>query len=426
MKGKATALALAMVMLSAGAPLSGQQASTFNGSVDQDWFNPANWSHGVPASNGNWASLLGTSGGVTANINAPALVGDNSGATSLTVGSGANNRATLNILSTGSLVIDAGGSTLANVRIGSTGSTGTINAAGNLTANGGLYLGDGAGSNSTLNITGGTSSFANVYLSANHATATSKITLSGGNYQSTYISIAHNGIGSWTQTGGNAVISNESVLGNLAGSNGTFELSAGSYKTPIFAFREGTSSFTLSGSGVFTVADWKYTGTSGTYNINLNGGTLHTSGAGKIGFDLTNTATTFAIGEAAGPQRIGVAEMAGTYVQGELGRIAFDLASLASHDKISLTQGAVLEGFLDISLLNGYLPDEGDYWDIMTTSSGVITLDNLTVTDGFTLTLLNNGETLRLGVAAVPEPGSVALLGGAFGLWWLKRRRRSA
>ncbi len=112
--------------------------------------------------------------------------------------------------------------------------------------------------------------------------------------------------------------------------------------------------------------------------------------------------------------------------------LQIDLAGLQSYDSIAnLSSGGGLltidDGLIKINRLNGYLPEIGDTFNLITGFTGT-TLGSLSVIDvlspsthAYGLQRLDNG-TLQLTVTAVPEPALVSAL-GVMAFAGLRRRR---
>jgi len=164
---------------------------------------------------------------------------------------------------------------------------------------------------------------------------------------------------------------------------------------------------------------------TGGGTIAINGATL--SGSGHIDGSVTNSAG----GTVAPGNSPGTLTIAGDYTQ-EDSRLSIDIAGLASgaqHDLLTVGGTATLQGELEISLLDGYVPSLGDSFDILTALNIV---DNGLIlsgaSEGFSLSLLVDplgGDVLRLTRSAVPEPAT-GILAGIAAIWLLGLRKRPA
>jgi MYXO-CTERM domain-containing protein len=193
------------------------------------------------------------------------------------------------------------------------------------------------------------------------------------------------GAGIVTQTGGAVLATNAVVLGGPSGSTGTYNLAGGTLSTASL------------GKGA----------AGGTFNF--TGGTLH---ADDVGFTLVNNGGTLSPGHS-----IGHTEVAGDLVL-RSGSLAIELDGLNA-DTIGVDGAALLGGTLDVSTLNGFVPQTGDFWTILIADGGISGAFTH-VTDGYEV--LVSGNSLIL-TATVPEPGGAAALGAVFALAAGRRRR---
>jgi len=159
--------------------------------------------------------------------------------------------------------------------------------------------------------------------------------------------------------------------------------------------------------------------------LDFSGGTLD---ARIVDFALTNQGGTLSPADGAG-----ITETHGDYIQEVLGTFLVELGGLGQgteHDWVDVTGSSTLEGLLDVSLITGFVPYAGDYFDILA-ATGTIT-ENLTLIgdqpgEGFWwLWVLDGdagGQILRLQVS--PEPSTLVLAAMAFlGIARRRRRRR--
>lgn len=197
--------------------------------------------------------------------------------------------------------------------------------------------------------------------------------------------------------------------------------------------------------------------------INFAGGSVYGNDGAIEGTTISNA--SFNIGDA--PMTVGQFSIVGNYTQGANGSLTFDIASLSQYDQLNVSGRAQLNGLMTVNLLNGYIPQVGNPFDIMNfasesgTFSMVIGLPingqehfileynstNLTLDvvqgqlarptangtyfvsepyiapgsagSGFSLTASNYGTPSQ-----TPEPGSFLLFGsGVLGLGYRIRRR---
>jgi len=98
-------------------------------------------------------------------------------------------------------------------------------------------------------------------------------------------------------------------------------------------------------------------GTLSASNFNLNGGSL--DGAGIIHANVINAATTVS-----GDQP-GTLTVQGNYTQASAGALDIDIASATQFGQLAVTGPATLDGTLNVSLLEGFMPQSGDHYQIM-------------------------------------------------------------
>ncbi|HEY3393268.1 MAG TPA: hypothetical protein VGK58_11215, partial [Lacipirellulaceae bacterium] len=101
--------------------------------------------------------------------------------------------------------------------------------------------------------------------------------------------------------------------------------------------------------------------------INLAGGTLTVENGANIGVELQNQGT-LVIG--ASPGQISVDD----YTQAATGILEIELAGLVpgtEYDRLNIAGVATLDGTLDVSLLNGFMPSAGDMFLILSAAGGI-------------------------------------------------------
>jgi pectate lyase len=187
--------------------------------------------------------------------------------------------------------------------------------------------------------------------------------------------------------GGGLVIAGESdVIGAAPGATGTYDLTGGTLVTPLLTKGPGGGAF------------------------NFTGGTLS---AAAVGFSLVNDGGTIAPGNSVGH----------TEVLGDLtlnaGTLAIELDGITS-DTLGVSGIATLGGDLDVALLNGFVPADGDFWTILIADGG-IKGRFANVPEGYSVRITGNELLLSY---AVPEPGSAAAVFVAMSGMMLRRRAR--
>ncbi len=299
-----------------------------------------------------------------------------------------------------------------------------------------------------LNITGRSGAEANLYVGYNkvhtsgNTTGTMDITGSAfyailDNLAVGYHDRMSNSNGSGTGVlafDAGTISANTVVLGDGAADGrgwGTVNMNGGSLTAGGITLGAGNANT----SGTFNLADGTLSagsivrGVAGsTAAFNFTGGTLHVDqfGSAALPFDLVQQGGTLAPGRS-----IGTTEVFGDYTQSTSGTLEIEIAGLTSYDLVNVNGNASLNGTLNVLLLDPYLSELGDYFDILTTT-GNLTVDIAAITGdppnpvfGWWKTSVieeMNGFTLRL--SAVPEPTSalLALLGLVTLLGCVRRR----
>jgi autotransporter-associated beta strand protein/T5SS/PEP-CTERM-associated repeat protein len=176
-----------------------------------------------------------------------------------------NNRGTGTMTMSGGTLTKTGGD---DTFVGRDAGTGTLTqSGGTVTLNHNLYVGQSSGSTGTYNISG--SSVLNVGRDfvIGRESGTGSLNMSGGTITKTgdkkFLVGHNNGVGTVVQSGGTITANNELYIGNEnSGARGTY---------------------TLSGAGALNVANEVVVGReSGTGTLNVNGGTITTSGNGNM------------------------------------------------------------------------------------------------------------------------------------------------
>ena len=200
-----------------------------------------------------------------------------------------------------------------------------------------------------------------------------KLNIAGGQIKANYVSIVHNGFLNWTS--GTIWLTGDSTTNNWFGIDDT---------APLNVPLQGR----LQGSGYLLVVA-TVTGELAPGNVDA---------AGKFRFDhgltLSSTST-----------------------------VEMDLFSTSSFDTIDVDNQLTYAGGLVIDLGDGYTPLSGATFDLFNFGSRTGTFSSITLMDDrYTASLAYATGILTLN--AVPEPGTVALLGLA-GVFLIYRRRRT-
>ncbi len=130
----------------------------------------------------------------------------------------------------------------------------------------------------------------------------------------------------------------------------------------------------------------------GTFDFNA--GTL---GVNTFNGDLLNQAGTFAPGVGTD---VGASTVVGDYTQQSSGKLALDIGGTgpgSTHDLVSITGDAQVDGLLELSLINGFTPDAADTFTVFAAGSLIGFFDNvftgqrLDTTDGGGSFVVNYG-----------------------------------
>jgi hypothetical protein len=124
------------------------------------------------------------------------------------------------------------------------------------------------------------------------------------------------------------------------------------------------SPLTYSQTGGQTTVDGRLH-VAGNGIVNFAGGAVYGNGGTIQGNVISNA--MFNMGDM--PNTVGMMAITGKYTQGANGSLAFDIASLTSFDQLNVSGHAQLNGLMRVDLLNGYIPQLGDAFEIMTYGS---------------------------------------------------------
>ncbi len=226
-----------------------------------------------------------------------------------------------------------------------------------------------------------------------------------------------NNAGTLTFEGG-IQLTQEAVLNNT--STGVLDLAidgtliSGAPNTPInnagTILKSGTDGFTrlsapVVNAGLVDVQSGtlefrqQYTQTDGTLHLNggdvalwwsnpsippmeFNGGTLTGSGSitANTPFDLNNTGSTVSPGSSTGTLFVG-----GDYNQSNAGVLDIEIGNGGQHDQLEVLDHVTLGGTLNVTTIDGYTPQDGDGFVILTAANIQGTFDTVTIPPQFEL-----------------------------------------
>jgi fibronectin-binding autotransporter adhesin len=161
----------------------------------------------------------------------------------------------------------------------------------------------------------------------------------------------------------------------------------------------------------------------------VEAGTL--GGNGAVGGALTvNAGATFVPGTAGVANGVGDFSVGGAFTldSGSILGIQLGGTGAAQYDKLNVTGAAILRGAINLSTVAGFSPALTNQFTVLTAAGG-ITDEGLTITGltGFTKSIVGNSLILTktaalTALAAVPEPGSMTLIGMSLAFLGFRRK----
>jgi hypothetical protein len=246
--------------------------------------------------------------------------------------------------------------------------------AGNFTNNGALTIGTG----SKFDVNGNLTNFSGTTLTGGSYNVTGTLQFNSANVVTNAANITLSGTSSKITDQGGAA----NALANFAtnSSTGSFTLSGGQTLTTSGSFTNaGTltvatgSTFTLNGGGTYTqtggttTVDGLLKSSVTTAALNLNGGSLF--GTGMLGFGVVDSGI---ITPADSKTSAGMLAVSGTYHQNSGGALNIAIGGTTpgtKYDQLNVTGAATLNGTLNLSLINGFVPTVGSTFEILNASS---------------------------------------------------------
>jgi len=234
---------------------------------------------------------------------------------------------------------------------------------------------------------------------ANGFTSAGTIELTSGVAANTYLSVTS---GTLTNAAGGLIDSLEGMggrryIGAHLDNNGLIRIDAATF------FNKSSGQYANAGTIRLFDNTATFTGSSLTNDV-----------AGLIAGTGTLTASSLTFinhGTVAPGLSAGILEFVGTYDQSETGLLEFEIGGYTvgdEYDRLAVTGAAALDGLVDVDLINPFIPDPGDRFDVLTATGG-ITDNGLVLAPedvGAWLLIPPAGGTV-LQVEYVPEPGTL-------------------
>jgi len=198
-------------------------------------------------------------------------------------------------------------------------------------------------------------------------------------------------------------VANGAVVNVLGGANATATALPG-------FLNSGT---VLISSGGLITTPLTYAQTSGQTTVDgtlqINGGIANFAGGaiyGNGGTIQANVVSNAAFNIGDMPMTVGTMAIMGNYTQGGNGSLYVDIASLTQYDQLNVSGRTTLNGLLSVDLLNGYIPQIGNMFDIVnfSSSSGTFSMVlGLPINNQEHFVLEYNPNNLTLDVASGPD-----------------------
>lgn len=208
----------------------------------------------------------------------------------------------------------------------------------------------------------------------------------------------------------------------------------------------GFGSVTVTGAG----SKWEnsgnvYVGLDGIGNLIVNNSGLVSANELHVGFGSTLSgsggivqADVYNQGTLSPGSSAGILTIDGFYFQESAGVLKIELGGLVAgsgYDQLFITNNAILEGALEVSLINSFQLDENQWFDIVDVGGNLTgtflglgegaLVGNFGGHDLFVTYQAGDGNSIALYTSAIPEPGAgiLMLMGIAVSLGFYRRRR---
>ncbi len=137
-------------------------------------------------------------------------------------------------------------------------------------------------------------------------------------------------------------------------------------------------------------------------DIEFSGGELAFD---ELNHDLVNDGGTLRVGRGGVSSSVLIGNLTLNH-----GSLAIDLSAAGASDLLIVTGDVMLGGSLDVSLLDGFEPQNGQAWPFLLAASGGISGTFDSITDGFSVEQRGTEMWLLAANVTVPEPATITLL----------------
>jgi hypothetical protein len=293
-----------------------------------------------------------------------------------------------------------------------------------LTLNGGTLTGTG-----TVNVSGAMSWTAGTLSGTGVTNANGTFTISGVGTKTFSVRTLNNA-GAATWSSGSLTADSNATLNNLAGATfdvrtdqgylygfgaspvitnaGTFRKTLGSGTTTISAAFQNSGTMELQvGTINFNNSYTQTAGTSRLFGTTMLSTTLDVQGGLLTGAG-TITANVVNAGEVSPGSSAGILSINGNYTQGPTGKLTVELGGTtvgSGFDRLNVTGLAVLDGTLQVNIINGFNPGIADNFRVMTFAAqqqDFVTRNGLQLSPSRNLVLLFDPTSLTLDVNGTP------------------------
>jgi T5SS/PEP-CTERM-associated repeat protein len=177
--------------------------------------------------------------------------------------------------------------------------------------------------------------------------------------------IANSGLGDFTVARGAQLTSGAAQLGVVPNSLATAKVDgAGStWNNPgsMYVGVAGTATLASSNGGLISVGGPFLIGPHGTLEGNSTIATPNVQNGGTVAPGVTSSIVQ--------DDFLGTLHINGNYTQGAAGKLAIEIGSTSLFDRLQISGNAALDGFLQTTLVNGFVPVPGDRFTVLTSAA---------------------------------------------------------